>query len=340
MSKKYNLAIVGATGLVGTTALEILEAENLPIENLYLLASSKSVGEVLEFKRSSLPVSDLAEFDFKNADIAIFSAGSAVAKKYAPIAAKNNCVVIDNSSAFRYDEDVPLVVSEVNAEILNKSKSKIIGNPNCTTMQLVVAPKPIYDAVGIDRINVATYQAVAGAGKKGIDELSEQTREVLSGRPVEKKIFPHQIAFNVIPHIDVMEDNGYSREEMKIVWETQKILNDNKIKVNPTAVRVPVFFGHAIAAHIETSKKITRKEALKAFSNAPGIIVIDEPNKAKYPLPFPHAIEYQEVLVGRVREDISSEKGLNIWIVADNVKKGAALNAVQITKYVIENNLI
>lgn len=337
MSKKFNLAIVGSTGFVGQSVLSILQQRKFPINNLYLLASERSLGDVMEFNKQPLQVSDLADFDFKQVDIAIFTAGSAVSAEYVPKATQNGCLVIDNTPQFRYDEDVPLVIPEVNPEALGAYKKRcIIANPNCSTIQLLVALKPIYDAVRITRINVVTFQSVSGAGKAAFQELIQQTGQVLNGLSIKQpKAFTQQIAFNLIPHIDDFQENGYTREEMKIFWETQKIFADHEIQVNSTAVRVPVFHGHSEAVHIETKIKINVKKAKQLLKNAPGVLVIDKLANNGYPTPISHPGS-DKVMVGRLREDISHPLGLDMWIVADNIRKGAALNAVQIAELMIE----
>lgn len=337
MSKKFNVAIVGATGFVGQAALSILEKRRFPIKNLYLLASERSVGETVSFNQQSLIVSYLLEFDFKLADIVLFTAGSAISAQYAPIATKNGCLVIDNTPQFRYDDEVPLVIPEVNPEALAGYKQRhIIANPNCSTIQMLVALKPIYDAVGIRRINVVTFQSVSGAGKAAFNELIHQAGQLLNGLPIKKpEAFTQQIAFNVIPHIDDFQENGYTREEMKMVWETQKIFADKEIQVNPTAVRVPVLHSHSEAVHIETKEKISVFSAKQLLKKAPGVVVIDKPKKNAYPTPIRHD-DPDKVMVGRLREDISHPLGLDMWIVADNIRKGAALNAVQIAELMIE----
>ncbi|ARB92200.1 aspartate-semialdehyde dehydrogenase [Legionella longbeachae] len=333
MSRELNVAIVGATGAVGETFLTVLEERNFPVKALYPLASSRSVGKTVMFKNNELDVLDLAEFDFSQADIALFSAGGAVSKEYAPKAAASGCVVVDNSSCFRYEDDIPLVVPEVNPHRIAEYKNRgIIANPNCSTIQMVVALKPLYDAAGISRINVATYQSVSGTGKKAISELVSQVGDLLNGKPPQVNVYPQQIAFNAIPHIDQFEDNGYSREEMKMVWETRKIMEDEHIMVNPTAVRVPVIYGHSEAIHIELNRAMTAEEARTILSKAPGIKVIDNISKASYPTAIKNAIGRDEVFVGRIRTDISHPNGLNLWVVADNIRKGAASNAVQIAE--------
>lgn len=340
MSRQFDIAVVGATGAVGETILSILAERHFPVGKLYPLASARSAGNTVLFKDKAIEVEDVAEFDFSQVQLALFSAGGSVSAEYAPKAAAENCVVIDNTSHFRYDADVPLVIAEVNPHALkNYDVRHIIANPNCSTMQMLVALKPIYDEVGITRINVATYQAVSGAGRQAISELASQTGQLLNGKPAKASVFPRQIAFNVIPHIDQFQDNGYTKEEMKMVWETQKILEDSHITVNPTAVRVPVFYGHSEAVHIETRDKLTAEQAKKLLKKAPGVKVIDKMSPGGYPTPFDHAAGSDEVYVGRIREDISHPKGLNMWIVSDNIRKGAALNAVQIAEIMIQEYL-
>ncbi len=340
MRKKINVAILGATGAVGEAMLDILEKRKFPVNNIYLLASEKSAGKTLLFRGKPLIVEDVAHFDFSKVEIGLFSAGASVSEKYAPIAAAAGCIVIDNTSQFRYDKDIPLIIPEVNPEkIADYTNKNIIANPNCSTIQMLVALKPIYDAVGIKRINVATYQAVSGTGKDAIKELASQVGELLNGRKVAAKVYTQQIAFNVIPHIDDFQDNDYTREEMKMVWETQKIFNDKKIKVNPTAVRVPVFYGHSEAIHLETRDKITAKEVRALLKSAPGIKLLDKPKNNQYPTPVTQGAGKDAVYVGRIREDISHPRGIDLWVVADNVRKGAALNAVQIAECLVKDYL-
>lgn len=335
MTKKlYNIAIVGATGIVGATTLSILEERKFPVKNIFFLASKRSIGERLEFKGKLHSVKDLAEFDFNQTQICFFCTGNAISAEYAPKAAACGNVVIDKSSHFRYDEDVPLIVPEVNAEMISGFRKKnLIANPNCSATPVIVALKPIYDAVGISRVNVSTYQSVSGTGKEAINELAEQTACLLNAKPIKPKIYSQQIAFNIFPHCDDLEMNGYTREEMKIVWETQKILDDKTIQINPTAVRVPVFFGHSAAVHIETRDKISLQQALDLLADAPGIRLMT--GKNQYPSPVRDAAGKDEVFVGRVREDISHSHGLDMWVVTDNLRKGAALNAVQIAEHLI-----
>lgn len=340
MSKQVDVAVVGATGAVGETMLEILHQRNFPVGKVYALASERSAGSRVSFGNKSLVVEDLATFDFSKVQVGLFSPGASVSAEYAPKAAAAGCVVIDNTSQFRYDKDIPLVVPEVNPDAVADYKNRgIIANPNCSTIQMMVALKPIYDAVGITRINVCTYQAVSGSGKPAMDELAKQTADLLNGRPVEASVYPKQIAFNVLPQIDVFQDNGYTKEEMKMVWETRKIMGDENILVNPTAVRVPVFFGHSEAIHIETRDKMTADQATALLKQSPGIVVLDEHNDGGYPTAVSEASGHDPVYVGRIREDISHPKGLNLWVVADNVRKGAALNSVQIAEVLVENYL-
>jgi len=339
MTKVYNVAVVGATGAVGEAMLSILEERNFPVGEVYALASSKSVGKRIPFKGGFLKVEDLAEFDFSKAQIGLFSAGGSVSAEYAPKAAAAGCVVIDNTSHFRYDEDIPLVVPEVNPERIADFRNRgIIANPNCSTIQMLVALKPIYDAVGIARINVCTYQAVSGTGKKGIEEVVKQTAKLLNGQPIEQpSVYPKQIAFNVLPQIDVFLENGYTKEEMKMVWETQKILGDDSVKVNATAVRVPVFYGHSEAVHIETRKKIDVATVRTLLEQAPGVTVMDGRDNGGYPTAVTESSGNDDVFVGRIREDISHPQGINLWVVGDNVRKGAALNSVQIAEVLVKN---
>ena len=334
MSKQYKVAVVGATGAVGETMLSILAERNFPVGELVALASERSAGGKVEFGDEDLVVQDLATFDPSGVDIALFSAGGSVSKEYAPKFAAAGAVVIDNSSTFRYDDDVPLVVSEVNPEAVKNRPRGIIANPNCSTMQLMVALKPIHDAVGIERINVATYQSVSGGGRSGLEELGKQTAELLNFQDITPRKFQVQIAFNLIPHIDDFQPNGYTKEEMKLVWETQKILGDKNIQVNPTAVRVPVFYGHSEAVNVETRDKLTAEQARELLERAPGVEVVDERVPGGYPTPVTHASGTDAVYVGRIREDFSHPRALNLWVVSDNIRKGAALNAVQIAELV------
>lgn len=340
MTKQIDIAVVGATGAVGEAMLDILHQRKFPVGKVYALASERSAGSTVQFGNKSLMVEDLATFDFSKVQIGLFSPGASVSEVYAPKAAAAGCIVIDNTSQFRYDDDVPLIVPEVNpGAVAGYKKRGIIANPNCSTIQMLVALKPIYDAVGIKRINVCTYQAVSGSGKPAMDELAKQTAALLNGRPAEPEVYPKQIAFNVIPQIDVFMDNGYTKEEMKMVWETRKIMGDNDIQVNPTAVRVPVFFGHSEAIHIETRDKITAEKAKELLSAFDGIVVIDEHKDGGYPTAVTDSSGQDPVYVGRIREDISHPNGLNMWVVSDNVRKGAALNSVQIAELLVEKYL-
>jgi aspartate-semialdehyde dehydrogenase len=340
LKEKYNVAVVGATGLVGETMLEILAARDFPVGELHALASERSAGKRVPFGGRHVRVVDLAEFDFSDVDIGLFSAGASVSEEHAPRAAEAGCVVIDNTSRFRNEADIPLVVPEVNpSAIAEYGARNIIANPNCSTIQLVVALKPIYDAVGIDRINVATYQAVSGAGRSLVKELAGHTASMLNGRPVEPEGDAKTIAFNAVPHIDAFQENGYTREEMKMVWETRKILGDDAIMVNPTAVRVPVFYGHSEAVHIETRDKISAHEVRALLEAAPGVTVLDEARLGGYPTAVTEGATHDHVFVGRIREDISHDRGIDLWVVADNVRKGAALNSVQIAEILVSDYL-
>ena len=338
MSNKVNVAVVGATGAVGRTILNILEQRNFPVDNLYLLASERSAGEKIAFNNKQYTVENLANFDFSKAQIGLFSPGATVSAIYAPIAGAAGCVVIDNTSQFRYEEDIPLIVPEVNGHAIAQfTNNNIIANPNCSTIQMMVALKPIKDAVGITRINVCTYQAVSGTGKKAVDELAGQTLKLMNGNKAEHEVYPRQIAFNVIPQCDEFMDNGYIREEMKMVWETQKIFEDKEILVNPTCVRVPVFYSHSEAVHIETRDNITAEEATKLLKKAPGVKVMDTREDGGYPTPIGQGTDNDNVWVGRIRCDISHPNGLNLWIVSDNLRKGAALNSIQIAEVLIKD---
>ncbi|PZN31571.1 MAG: aspartate-semialdehyde dehydrogenase [Proteobacteria bacterium] len=340
MSRTWNVAVVGATGLVGSTILSVLEQRNFPIGEIYPLASARSAGRKIRFAGREVTVQDLETFDFSKVQIGLFSAGSSVSKVHAPRAAAAGCVVIDNTSEFRYQDDIPLVVSEVNPHaIANYRKHNIIANPNCSTMQMLVALKPLHDAAGIVRINVATYQSVSGGGQQAMDELAEQTAALAAGQPVTPKVIARQIAFNCVPQIDVFLDNGYTKEEMKMHWETRKIFEDESIGVNATAVRVPVYVGHSEAVHIETRRKLGADEARDLLSKAPGVVVMDERRPGGYPTAVTEGSGTDPVYVGRIREDISHKNGLNLWIVSDNVRKGAALNSVQIAEILVKDYL-
>ncbi len=340
MTRKFDVAVVGASGAVGEAMLDILDHREFPVKNIYPLASERSAGKQVWFNGKQHTILNLEEFDFSQVQIGLFSAGASVSEVYAPKAAEAGCVVIDNTSQFRYDPSIPLVVPEVNPGAIAAYKDRgIIANPNCSTIQMLVALKPIYDAVGIERINVATYQAVSGTGKEAIEELASQTAHLLNGKAVECKVYPKQIAFNVLPHIDVFQENGYTKEEMKMVWETKKILEDHDIRVNPTCVRVPVFYGHSEAVHIETRDKITAEQAREILAQAPGVVVMDEAVDGGYPTAVTESATKDPVFVGRIREDISHERGLDLWVVADNVRKGAALNSVQIAEILVKEYL-
>jgi aspartate-semialdehyde dehydrogenase len=337
MANGFRVAVVGATGLVGETMINVLEERKFPVSELYPLASNRSLGKSVRFAGAQLPVQDLAGFDFSRADLALFSAGTMVSAEYAPKAAAAGCTVIDNSSQFRYQDDIPLVVPEVNAHAIGQYRARgIIANPNCSTIQLLVALKPIYDVAGIERINVATYQSVSGAGRQAVEELASQTASLLNGRPIDApRLIAKQIAFNCVPQIDRFEENGYTREEMKICWETQKIMEDPSIRVNATAVRVAVFYGHSEVVHIETRRKITAAQARTVLEKAPGVAVVDERTAGGYPTAVTEAANHDTVYVGRIREDMSHERGLDLWIVADNIRKGAATNSVQIAEILV-----
>ncbi|MBN2397071.1 MAG: aspartate-semialdehyde dehydrogenase [Deltaproteobacteria bacterium] len=337
--RKYSVAVVGATGLVGGEMIRTLEQRNFPVGELTLLASERSLGKELTFRGQEYPVKVLDDDSFQGIEIGLFSAGGSISERFAPIAAREGCVVIDNTSAFRMDPDIPLVVPEVNPEEIAAYREEgIIANPNCSTIQMVVALKPIHDAVGIRRIVVSTYQAVSGTGKEAVEELVAQTRALLSMEEPRIEVYPHRIAFNCLPHIDVFLENGYTKEEMKMVNETRKILKDPSIAVTATTVRVPVFYGHSEAVNIETEQKITPDEVRRLLANAPGVAVIDEPATAGYPLAS-DAAGRDETFVGRIREDESIPNGINMWIVSDNIRKGAALNAVQIAEILIDKYL-
>jgi aspartate-semialdehyde dehydrogenase len=339
MGKLFNVAVAGATGAVGNQMIACIEERGFPVKNLKLLATRKSAGRKLRFKGEEIPVEELTETSFKAVDIGIFSAGGATSQKYAPFAAKDGCVVIDNSAAWRMDPDVPLVVPEVNSHAVARySKKGIIANPNCSTIQMVVALAPIHRKVGIKRVVVSTYQAVSGTGKKAIDELYNQTKAVLNFLEPEKKVYPHRIAFNCLPHIDVFLDNGYTKEEMKMVNETLKILEDDSIGITATTVRVPIFFSHSESVNVETRQPISPDEVRTLLENAPGVIVVDDPSKNLYPMAI-NSAGRDETFVGRIRADESVPNGINLWVVSDNIRKGAATNAVQIAEIVARDHL-
>ena len=334
MSKQFKVAVVGATGAVGETMLSILAEREFPASEVIALASERSAGSLVKYGNDDIVVQDLATFDPAGIDIALFSAGGGISKEYGPKFAAAGAVVIDNSSTFRYDDDVPLVVSEVNPEQVGNRPRGIIANPNCSTMQLMVALKPLHDAAKIERINIATYQSASGAGRSGMEELGRQTAELLNFQDIKPSKFQVQIAFNLIPQIDDFQPNGFTKEEMKLVWETRKILGDEAIGVNPTVVRVPVFYGHSEAVHIETRDKLSAEQARELLERAPGVVVVDERVAGGYPTPVTHASGSDAVYVGRIREDLSHPRGLDLWVVSDNIRKGAALNAVQIAELV------
>jgi|TARA_B110000977_G_scaffold97130_1_gene128029 aspartate-semialdehyde dehydrogenase len=340
MTKKYNVAVVGATGAVGEVMLSILAQRNFPVGQVYALASARSVGKKVRFGEQLLTVEDLADFDFSKVQIGLFSAGASISEKFAPKAAEQGCVVIDNTSRYRYEDDIPLVVPEVNPAAIADYKNRgIIANPNCSTIQMLVALKPIHDAVGIERVNVATYQAVSGTGKEAIDELDAQTQSLSEGKAIVSEVYPKQIAFNALPHIDVFLENGYTKEEMKMVWETQKIMADDSILVNPTAVRIPVKYGHSEALHLELKAPLDAQAARDLLASAPGITVIDDHCDGGYPTAATDSEGTDPVYVGRIRQDISHPRGLNLWVVSDNLRKGAALNSVQIAECLIKDYL-
>jgi aspartate-semialdehyde dehydrogenase len=333
MKDTYVVAVVGATGAVGNEMVATLEERNFPVQKLRLFASDRSEGKMLKYKDTDISVETLQENSFEGIDIALFSAGAERSKIWAPVAVQSGCVVVDNSSQWRMDPDVPLVVPEVNPGDLKWHKG-IIANPNCSTIQMVVVLKPIHDAAKIVRVVVTTFQSVSGTGQKAIDELLQQTTDLLNFREATCTVYPYQIAFNVLPHIDKFLENDYTKEEMKMVHETRKILGDDSIRVTATTVRVPVFRGHSESVNIETEKKLTANDVRAILSNAPGVVVFDAPDKNVYPFPV-HVAGKDETYVGRIREDESIEKGINLWIVADNLRKGAALNAVQIAERLI-----
>jgi aspartate-semialdehyde dehydrogenase len=337
---EYVVAVVGATGAVGEVMLSILHERKFPAAKIIALASERSAGKQVDYGNHKIMVQDLASFDPTGVDIALFSAGGSTAKTYAPKFAAAGAIVIDNSSAFRNDDDVPLVVSEVNPDALEVIPRGIVANPNCSTMQMMVALAPIHRAVGITRMNIATYQSVSGTGQKAMEELGKQTAAILSFQAPNPEVYPVQIAFNVIPHGGDFLENGYTSEEMKLVWETRKILSAPDIQISATVVRVPVFYGHSEAIHIETRDKMSAKQARDLLEKSPGVEVVDEHKAGAYPTPVTHASGHDPVYVGRIREDISHPHGLALWVVADNIRKGAALNAVQIAELLVERNCL
>lgn len=339
MARTFNVAVVGATGAVGTQMVACLEERQFPVKMLRPLASERSLGRTVTFKGQEVPVEVLNENSFRDIEIALFSAGGSISLQYGPIAAQAGAVVVDNSSAFRMEPDIPLVVPEVNPQDIALYKNRgIIANPNCSTIQMVVVLKPIHDAARIKRVVVATYQAVSGTGQKAVEELAAQVRALLSGQEPVAQVYPHRIAFNVFPHIDVFLDNGYTKEEMKMVNETRKIMGDDSIRVTATTARVPVFYGHSEAVNIETEKKLSAARVRELLSQAPGVKVVDDPANRRYPMPL-DAAGQDLTLVGRIREDSSIPNGIDLWIVADNIRKGAATNAVQIAELLAEKYL-
>ncbi len=340
VTENLNIAVVGATGLVGEAMLEILQERDFPVGRLYPLASERSLGKSVRFRGHDLPVAVLDDHDFSDTDIALFSAGASVSEIHAPRAVDAGCVVVDNTSRFRNEPDIPLVVPEVNpAALAGLRPRNIIANPNCSTIQLVVALKPVYDAAGISRINVATYQAVSGAGRQQVEELARQSTELMSGRAEDADSESIPIAFNAIPQIDAFEDNGYTREEMKMVWETRKIFGDDQIMISATAVRIPVFIGHSEAVSIETREKISATEVRNLLSAAPGVTLLDAGRAGGYPTARTQAAGENDVFVGRIRDDLSHERGISMWVVSDNLRKGAALNSIQIAEILVRDYL-
>jgi len=338
--KKYNLAVVGATGAVGKTMLDILVGRKFPVKEVFAVASARSAGDFIEFSGQQIEVHDLDKFDFGDIDIALFSPGSSVSKIHAPRAAGSGCVVIDNTSQFRLNPDIPLIIPEVNPEsIKDYTKRNIIANPNCSTIQMLLALKPLHDFSPIKRVVAATYQAVSGTGTNAIEELRLQSAQILDNQPTKPVVYPKQIAFNALPQIDTFLDNGFTREEMKMHDETRKILNDNSIMVSATAVRIPVFYGHSEAVLIETQRSISPDKARQLLGAAPGVKVVDDPKNSQYPTAVDDAAGNDTISVGRIRTDISNPNGLWLWIVGDNLRKGAALNSVQIAELLIKNGL-
>ncbi len=339
MTRAYKVAVAGATGAVGQQMVACLEERNFPVAEFKALASERSIGKKVTFKGQEIPVEVLTKDSFQGIDIALFSAGGSISKEFGPIAAQAGAVVVDNSSAWRMDPDVPLVVPEVNPKDIGLyKKTGIIANPNCSTIQMVVVLKPLHDAATIKRVVVSTYQAVSGTGQKAVDELAAQVRALFNNQEIVKKVYPHRIAFNCLPHIDVFLENGYTKEEMKMVHETKKIMGDDSIEVTATTVRVPVFYGHSESLNIETARKLTPVQARALLAEAPGVRVVDDPGKNQYPMPL-DAAGQDLTFVGRIREDFSIANGLNMWIVADNIRKGAATNAVQIAEILIRDYL-
>lgn len=338
MSKNPVVAVCGATGAVGREMLKVLEQRDFPYSEIIPMASARSAGKKVEFRGEELTVVELTETSFEGVDLALFSAGGSTSEKFAPIAAQAGCVVVDNSSAWRMDPECPLVVPEVNPHDLDWHKG-IIANPNCSTIQLMVALKPIHDEARIKRVVVSTYQAVSGTGQQAIEELENQVRRLMSGQPIVPEVYPHQIAFNCLPHIDVFLDNDYTKEEMKMVNETTKIMGDDSIKLTATCVRVPVFYGHSESVNIETEEKLSADDVRALLAKSPGIVVEDYPDKKAYPMPV-NAAGDDATYVGRIREDETIANGINMWVVSDNIRKGAALNTVQIAETLLERDLV
>jgi len=340
MNKKLKIAVVGATGAVGEAMLSILSENGFKDADVHALASEKSLGKSVDFGHRTLPVEVLDDYDFSGTDYGLFSAGAGISLKHAPRAAKAGCTVIDNTSAFRLDDDIPLVVPEINGDLLASLKAgSIIANPNCSTIQMLIAIAPVHAIAGIERINVATYQSVSGAGSEGLEELARQTMDRLSFKEVTPSVFAQPIAFNCIPVIDTMQDNDYTREEMKLHWETRKIMRDDSIAVNATAVRVPVFFGHSEAVHLETARDVSMADVREAMHKAPGLVLIDDTDASKQVTAVTHGAGKDETFVSRLRRDYTHPRGINMWVVSDNVRKGAALNAVQILKMMVTGKM-
>jgi aspartate-semialdehyde dehydrogenase len=335
--KTYNVAIIGATGVVGEVILSLLKEREFPVENIVAVASENTAGNSVLFGNKKLIVKDIASFDFRDIDFAFFTAGREVSKQYVPVATKAGCMVIDNTSEFRYDNDVPLLIPEVNAALLAQlPERRIIANPNCSTIQMAVVLNPLIEAFGVSKVNVTTYQSVSGAGRKAIEELARQTATLMNGQEIVAEALPHQIAFNVIPQIDEFEENGYTREEMKMVLETQKIFNDKTIQVNPTAVRVPVFYGHSEALHVTLKENVNLEAVVESLNQAIGVTVCEH----DYPMPATHAAQQDGVFVGRIRQDLNDPASLNLWVVSDNVRKGGALNSVEIAELLVNRERV
>jgi len=338
--KSYKVAVAGVTGAVGQEMLKILEERNFPVKQLKPLASQRSLGKVITFRGEKIPVEVLAADSFRGMDLALFSAGASISKEFAPLAGNAGCIVIDNSSAFRQDPEVPLIIPEINPEaVVDFNKKNIIANPNCTTIVAILPLKPLHDYGKIKRVVASSYQAASGAGARAMQELEDQVKEYTLGQEMAVGVFPYQIAFNLIPQVDVFLDNFYTKEEMKMVWESRKIMGEPNLQVTATCVRVPVFRAHSVSINIETEKKITRDKAIELLSSFPGITVQDDPANRVYPMPW-FATGKDDCYVGRIREDISGPNGLSFWSVGDQIRKGAALNAIQIAELLVEKNLV